>query len=126
MKLRSGESRDAWLGLPLEVETLVPDLLAAGGADPGEYETAITALIARGNGDRWLAHLRSLTADLDRRVSALGVDAAVTEADVTLARILRDQFLLAQGICRTQAADDAALQRLESLLRRAAGATAEH
>jgi hypothetical protein len=93
------------------VEALVPDLVGSLGGDAITERELIERLITRGDADDWLRYLRERTQIVTASLRTHGPSKDATR----FAAILRDQFLLAQGVCDLTPEDTAALKDLEQL-----------
>jgi hypothetical protein len=106
---------DGWLFLTPEVEYEVPPLLARlehGAATAEEEARRIEQLIHRGTAAAWFAYLRECRVRLEQS----GADGDA-EARRRLARVLREQHLLAPGVPRLRPPEREELERLEQLAR---------
>ena len=89
----------------------MPDLVESLGGDGERERTVIAHLITQGDVDDWLRYLRERT---DTVVKAIDTNGPGKDA-TRFAAILRDQYLLAQGVCDLMPADTESSARLEHL-----------
>ena len=89
----------------------MPDLVESLGGDATTERLTIERLITRGDAQDWLRYLRERTQTLTTFVDANGT----TDDAARFGAILRDQYLLAQGVVDLTRPDADALATLEGL-----------